>query len=228
MSSQRYVVYYRVSTQRQGRSGLGIKGQKAAVKAFLKGRGGRVVKEFTEVESGKRSDRPAFLEAVKAVNEHNATLLVAKLDRLSRDVHFIAGLRKDGIDFTACDMPDANKFTINIMAALAEQERELIAERTRAALQEAKRKGRKLGAANRKVLRGLKREGYDKSLESRQSRSLRFAESLRSKIEKLRIKEKRTQIQIMEHFNEYSVPAPRGGQWNQRQVQRVMTRLGIY
>ena len=225
--TQKYVVYYRVSTQKQGISGLGIDAQKASVKSFLKARGGEIVDACTETESGKNNHRPRFKEAVEAVKENNAILLVAKLDRLSRDVHFITGLRKEGINFTACDMPDANKLTINIMAVMAEQERKLIAERTKAALAAAKRRGKKLGTSNKKIKSALKKKGWKNSLTKRKRRADSFAESLRSKIEFLRIEEKKTQQAIVKHFNEYNVAAARGGKWHITQLQRVMERLDI-
>ena len=224
---KKYVVYFRVSTQRQGQSGLGIDGQKAAVKAFTKARNGKILAEFVEVESGKRDDRPEFQKAVIKVKESGATLLVAKLDRLSRDVHFIAGLRKDGINFTSCDMPDANQFTINVMAAMAEQEREMISELTKTALAVAKEKGVKLGASNPKIKKALIGKGWKNSLGTRKNRANQFAENLRDKIEKLRIEEGRTQQDIVDHFNDYNVPAARGGKWSRSQLKRVMTKLEI-
>ena len=223
----KYVIYYRVSTKRQGRSGLGLRGQKNAVLAFLNGSKSRIVAEYTEIESGKRDDRPQFLKAVKSAQENDATLLVAKLDRLSRDLHFVTGLQKEGIDFTACDMPDANRLTINIMAAMAQQEREMISERTKTALSAAKAKGRKLGASNRKIKKALRAGGWKNSIKTRRERALRFAENLRPKIEKLRIKEGKSRGEIVEHFNDYSVPAPMGGGWSPSQLRRVMDRLGI-
>ena len=137
--------------------------------------------------------------------------MVAKLDRLSRDLHFVTGLQKEGIDFCACDMPDANRLTINIMAAMAQQEREMISERTRTALKAAKAKGRKLGASNRKIKRALKAKGWKNSIKTRRARASRFAENLRPKIEKLRVKEGKSRGEIVDHFNDYSVPAPMGG-----------------
>ena len=223
----KYVVYYRVSTKRQGRSGLGLKGQENAVMAFLNGSKSRIVAEYTEIESGKRDDRPQFQKAVKSAQENDATLLVAKLDRLSRDLHFVTGLQKEGIDFTACDMPDANRLTINIIAVMAQQEREMISERTRTALKAAKAKGRKLGAANRKIKKALRAKGWKNSIKTRRERALRFAENLRPKIEELRISEGKPLQKIVDHFNSYAVPAPMGGGWSISQLQRVMTRLGI-
>ena len=139
----RHIAYYRVSTARQGQSGLGLEAQRKAVADFLKG--GGLVAEFTEVESGKRADRVELAKALTACRKHKAVLVIAKLDRLSRNVAFIANLMEAGVEFVACDMPYANKLTLHILAAMAEHEREMISKRTREALAAAKARGRKLG-----------------------------------------------------------------------------------
>lgn len=142
----RFVTYLRVSTDRQGRSGLGIEAQRAAVAAFLRSQGGDVIPpEYVEIESGKRADRPQLAKALGACRLHKATLLIAKLDRLSRDAHFLLGLDKAGVDFVAADMPSANRLTVGIMAMVAEEERRMISARTKAALQAAKARGKVLG-----------------------------------------------------------------------------------
>ncbi len=138
----RWVAYYRVSTDEQGRSGLGIDAQKAAVANHLNGGQWIMVAEFTEVESGKRDDRPELTKAFAACKKHKAKLVIAKLDRLSRNVHFISGLMDAGVEFVAADMPFANKLTVHIMAAFAQHERERISERTREALVAAEGTGR--------------------------------------------------------------------------------------
>jgi DNA invertase Pin-like site-specific DNA recombinase len=139
------VAYYRVSTKRQGQSGLGLDAQQAAVKDFASRNGGKIVAEFIEVETGKRSDRPKLQEAISRTRGLKATLVVAKLDRLARNVAFTAALMDSGIEFVACDNPHANRLTIHILAAVAESEALAIASRTRDALAAAKRKGTKLG-----------------------------------------------------------------------------------
>jgi DNA invertase Pin-like site-specific DNA recombinase len=136
----KYVAYYRVSTQKQGASGLGLDAQKAAVSAFCK-----PVESFTEIESGKRSDRPQLTRALAACKRLKATLVVAKLDRLSRNVAFVSTLMDSGVDFVCCDNPHASRLTIHILAAVAEEERRAISERTRLALAAAKRRGVVLG-----------------------------------------------------------------------------------
>src|SRR5579871_2906396 len=141
MAEGKWISYLRVSTTQQGKSGLGIEAQRAAVAAYAP------IKEFVEVESGKRSDRPMLAEALKACRVHGARLIIAKLDRLSRDAHFLLGLEKAGVDFTAADMPNANRLTVGIMAMVAEEERRMISSRTKAALAAARQRGTQLGGA---------------------------------------------------------------------------------
>jgi DNA invertase Pin-like site-specific DNA recombinase len=143
--TKEYVAYYRVSTQKQGASGLGLDAQRAAVQQFCSHETAKLVAEYTEIESGKRADRPELLRAIEYAKTNTATLLIAKLDRLSRNAAFILTLRDSGVQFVCADMPDANTLTIGIFAVLAEYERELIARRTKSALQIAKQRGTKLG-----------------------------------------------------------------------------------
>ena len=142
----KFVSYLRVSTKRQGESGLGLEAQRHAVETFLNGGKWQLVEEHVEVESGKDDkNRPALTKALEACKLYRATLVIAKLDRLSRDPHFLLGLQKAGVEFIAADMPQANKLTVGIMALVAQQEREFISQRTKAALQAAKARGVKLG-----------------------------------------------------------------------------------
>jgi DNA invertase Pin-like site-specific DNA recombinase len=127
-----FICYYRVSTARQGASGLGLDGQRSTVQKFCAD--GQIIGEFTDVESGKNDNRPELLKAIAAAKEHGATLVIAKLDRLSRNLTFISSLMDSGAKFVCCDMPQANEFTIHIFAALAQQERKMISERTKAGL----------------------------------------------------------------------------------------------
>ncbi len=140
-----YVAYYRVSTDRQGKSGLGLDAQRAAVDAYLNGGNWTLAEAFTEVESGRRNDRPELAKALDLCRRKRATLVIARLDRLARNVAFIANLMDADVDVVAVDMPEANRFTLHIMAAMAEHEAALVSQRTRAALRAAKDRGRKLG-----------------------------------------------------------------------------------
>lgn len=141
-----FVAYYRVSTDRQGASGLGLEAQAAAVTSYLARIGCELVAEVTEVESGRRNDRPELARALDLCRRKRAVLLIARLDRLSRNVAFIANLMESGVDFRAVDMPEASRLTLHILAAVAEHEREMISARTKAALQAAKARGVRLGA----------------------------------------------------------------------------------
>jgi DNA invertase Pin-like site-specific DNA recombinase len=143
------VAYYRVSTDKQGESGLGLEAQRASVSRYLAHVKGTLIGEYTEIESGKRhTNRPELAAALGHSKRTGACLVIAKLDRLARNVHFISGLMESAADFVACDMPQANKLTIHIMAAMAEHEREMISARTKAALEAAKERGVQLGNPN--------------------------------------------------------------------------------
>jgi len=141
------IAYIRVSTAKQGQSGLGMEGQQTAIAAYAKSVGGEVVQTYVEVESGKRSDRPQLAKAIAFAKRTKAKLVIAKLDRLARNVAFISALMESKVDFVACDNPHANRLTLHILAAIAEHEAEQISQRTKAALAAAKARGVKLGSA---------------------------------------------------------------------------------
>ena len=141
----RFVAYYRVSTAQQGRSGLGLDAQREAVRVFLAARADELAEAFTEIEPGKNADRPQLARALDACRLTGGVLVIAKLDRLSRDAHFLLGLEKAGVEFVAADMPNANRLTVRLMAVIAQEEREMISARTKAALAAAKARGKKLG-----------------------------------------------------------------------------------
>lgn len=144
ISMKNYIAYYRVSTSRQGESGLGLEAQKIAVRTFLKC-GDCIASEYKEIESGKSNNRPQLMAAIAQAKATGGTLIIAKLDRLSRNAGFIFMLRDSGVDFVCADMPDANTLTIGIFAVLAQHERELISQRTKAALVAKKAQGHTLG-----------------------------------------------------------------------------------
>jgi DNA invertase Pin-like site-specific DNA recombinase len=144
-SPARFVAYYRVSTAKQGRSGLGLEAQREAVRVFLSSSAGTLAEEFTEIETGKNDARPQLARSLDACRLTGAVLVIAKLDRLSRDAHFLLGLEKAGAEFIAADMPNANRLTVRLMAVIAQEEREMISARTKVALAAARARGTKLG-----------------------------------------------------------------------------------
>jgi len=164
----KFVTYYRVSTEKQGQSGLGLNAQRTTVSNYAKD--GLIIAEFVEMESGKVNRRPELLKALDLAKKENATLLIAKLDRLSRNASFIFSLKDAGVNFIACDLPQANTLTIGIMAVMAQQERELISSRTKAALSELKKKGVKLGSDSFTNIE-IQEKAFKASLKTRQCKA---------------------------------------------------------
>lgn len=208
-----YIAYYRVSTDKQGRSGLGLEAQKNAVEFYVAGRG-TILQEFTEIESGKRSDRPQLAQALALCRQRKARLIIAKLDRLARNVHFISGLMESGVEFTACDMPEANRLTLHIIAAVAEHEREMISKRVKEALAVAKSRGTKLGNPRPGPVPPRVREFA--SAKAAQHRG-----GVRPLIEELR-QQGLSLAAIAQELNYRSIPTARGGQWYAMTVRNVM------
>ncbi|WP_020677329.1 recombinase family protein [Geopsychrobacter electrodiphilus] len=157
MATGKYISYLRVSTSRQGASGLGLEAQRTNIDNYLNGGQWTLLKEYVEIESGKKDDRPKLQEALQLCKATGATLLIAKLDRLSRDAHFLIGLQKSGANFVAVDMPTANELTIGIMALVAQEERRAISRRTIDALAAAKARGVKLGNPDNLTIAGAER-----------------------------------------------------------------------
>ncbi len=214
-----FVSYLRVSTDRQGRSGLGIEAQRAAVASYLAGFGAEPIAEFVEVESGKRVDRPELMRALAECRVRKATLVIAKLDRLARDAHFLLGLQRSDIAFTAADMPNANRLTVGIMAMVAEEERRAISERTKAALAAAKARGVKLGGRPE----SLKNTelGRQRGAEARRARAMGRAKDLAPVIDAIRAEGITSATGIAKALNERGIPTSRGGKWQAVQVQRL-------
>src|SRR6266567_3392775 len=214
-----FVSYLRVSTDRQGRSGLGIEAQRAAVASYLAGFGAEPIAEFVEVESGKRVDRPELMRALAECRVRKATLVIAKLDRLARDAHFLLGLQRSDIAFTAADMPNANRLTVGIMAMVAEEERRAISERTKAALAAAKARGVKLGGRPE----SLKNTelGRQRGAEARRVRAAARATDLAPVIEAIRAEGTTSATGIAKALNERGIPTARGAKWQAVQVQRL-------
>jgi DNA invertase Pin-like site-specific DNA recombinase len=215
------VGYYRVSTPKQGRSGLGLQAQKAAVKAFING--GKLIGEFTEIETGKNNNRPKLAEAIQACRIYGATLVIAKLDRLSRNAHFLLGLKEAGVEFVCCDMPNANRLTVGIMAMVAEEERRMISERTKAALTAAKARGIKIGGDRDTI---PTKEARRRAAESVQRRVLSKARDLAPIIKNLQASGAESLRAIADGLNRMDVPTVSGkGMWNAELVRRVLNRL---
>jgi DNA invertase Pin-like site-specific DNA recombinase len=212
----KFVAYFRVSTDRQGKSGLGLDAQREAVMSYLNGGSWTLVSEFTEVESGKRSDnRPQLAAAIAACKKQKAKLVIAKLDRLSRNLAFIAALMESGVEFVAADMPHANRLTVHILAAVAEHERQMISERTRAALQAAKKRGKVLG--NPDIGEVAKRGRAVAKANAR-----RFAAKVRPIIEEIMRAGATSHNAIAAKLDERNVRTARGGKWTHVQVGAIL------
>lgn len=215
-----FISYLRVSTDKQGRSGLGIEAQRAAVSSYLSGFGSVAVAEFVEVESGKHADRPELERALAECRVRKATLVIAKLDRLARDAHFLLGLERSGINFTAADMPNANRLTVGIMAMVAEEERHAVSARTKAALAAAKARGMKLGGRPENLKNS--ELGWRRSAEMRKAKAAAFASDLLPLIEAIRAEGITSFGGIAKALNERGIPTARGGRWKTVQVQRAL------
>lgn len=222
MAGGRFIAYLRVSTARQGASGLGLEAQRKAVTDFLDGGRWTLLEEIVEVESGKRSDRPGLAEALRLCRLHGATLVIAKLDRLSRDAAFLLNLQAAGVRFIAADMPEANELVVGIMAVVAQAERKMISARTKAALAAAKARGVKLGGGRGTTVSPAARE---KSTAVRQKRAARHAADLAPTLTELRASGVESLRGIAAGLNARGLPTARGGQWTAMQVARVLERL---
>lgn len=208
---KKYVSYYRVSTSRQGDSGLGLEAQRQAVLTYLNGGEWEIIEEFVEIESGKRNDRPKLAEAIAACKKHKATLIIAKLDRLARNVHFISGLMESGVEFIAVDTPFANRLMLHLLAAFAEHEREMISQRTKSALAVAKAKGTRLGVNGKKLAEQHKAEA--------RQRDQQFYPLISNLMH-----ECRSYTTTAERMNEMGIATPCGGRWYGSSIRNVCLR----
>lgn len=223
MAQGKFVTYLRVSTKRQGASGLGLEAQRAAVEAYLNGGTWTVCGEFVEVESGKSdTNRPQLAAAIQACRIYGATLLIAKLDRLSRDAHFLLGLDKAGVEFLCADNPHMNRLTVGISALMAEEERRAISARTKAALAAAKARGVKLGGDRGAVISA---EARAKGVAVRKARASGRAADLTAIVAEIRAAGATSLREIAAGLNARGVPAARGGEWGAVQVRRVLARM---
>jgi DNA invertase Pin-like site-specific DNA recombinase len=207
----KFIAYYRVSTDKQGKSGLGLDAQRKAVIDYLDGGKWTLLDEFTEIESGKRNDRPELEKALAACKKHRAKLVIAKLDRLSRNLAFIAMLMDRKVDFVCCDNPTATKFTIHILAAVAEHERDAISARTKAALAAAKANGKRLG-------------NYRRIAEAKQRATAARAEAVRGAIAETARLSTRAAANAL---NRRGIMTASGKPWHAMQALRARHRLGL-
>jgi DNA invertase Pin-like site-specific DNA recombinase len=226
MAEGKFVAYLRVSTARQGRSGLGLEAQRKSVDDFLNGGSWKVIREFVEVESGKKADnRPQLAKALQACRVHGAKLVIAKLDRLSRDAHFLLGLDKAGVDFVCADMPSANRLTVGIMAMVAEEERRMISERTKAALAAAKRRGVVLGGyRGGKLTTKARKAGSAAGKAKADARAADLADT----VKELQASGSASLRAIADGLDARGIPTAKGGKWAPTQVMRLLERIGPF
>ncbi len=223
MADGKFVAYFRVSTQKQGMSGLGLEAQQKSVSNYLNGGEWELIGKFTEVETGKGSDalskRPQLRAALALAKKAKATLIIAKLDRLARNVHFVSGLLESNVDFVCVDMPQANKVMLQMYSVMAEWERDQISARTKAALAAAKERGVVLGSAGKLNISGVN--------ESRVEAAKDFAETLRPTI-KAYVDAGMSYRSIVEQMNNVGIATSSGkGRWSVGMLQRVRSNLGI-
>src|SRR5262245_29158311 len=213
----KFIGYFRVSTDRQGKSGLGLDAQKEAVENYLNGGRWTLIDKFTEVESGKRNDRPELQKALAACKKQKAKLVIAKLDRLSRNLAFIATLMDSGVEFVAVDNPHANKLTIHILAAVAQHEREIISARTSAALKAAKARGKRLG--NPKLA-----DARRHAAAARKEIAYRYSANLLPVIREIQRSGVKSLRGVARALAARGIPTARGGAWTPVQVSDILRR----
>lgn len=219
-----FVSYVRVSTDQQGASGLGLEAQREAIERHIRGAGGRLLAEFQEIESGKRNDRPEIAKAIAECRVRRATLIIAKLDRLARNVAFVSNLMESGVEFVACDNPHATRLTIHILAAVAEHEREMISARTKAALAAARVRGVRLG--NPRLQAGDKFTARAAG-RVRRRRADEKAASIRPFIDRAEKAGATTLAQKAEALMALGIKTAGGrATWSAEQVRRVIARTG--
>ena len=211
------VAYIRVSTDKQGKSGLGLEAQQEAIASYAVSQGVTVSETFIEVESGKNNHRPELEKALKVAKRTKSTLVIAKLDRLSRNAAFLLTLRDSGVEFVAADNPEANRLTIGILAVIAEHEREVISERTKAALAAAKARGIKLGNPQ-----GFSEDHRKAGPEARRKQSQDFTQRLAHHFEKTAHMSLREAAQVL---NDGGVETAKGGLWSASTVRAARARL---
>jgi DNA invertase Pin-like site-specific DNA recombinase len=225
MVEGKFISYLRVSTTKQGQSGLGLEAQRKAVTNFLNGGNWTLLAEFVEVESGKKNDRPELNKALAHCKLTGATLVIAKLDRLSRNAHFLLGLQEAGVHFIAADMPTANELTVGIMALVAQEERKAISARTKAALAAAKERGVKLGCPNGAA--HLRQYGNELGVEAVKRNADERAWKLANVVKEIQAKGITSLKGIADELNRMGVTTARGGAWYASSVKNLLTRIGV-
>jgi DNA invertase Pin-like site-specific DNA recombinase len=224
MATGKFIAYLRVSTDKQGHSGLGIEAQRNAVSDYLNGGNWQLLAEYVEIESGKRSDRPQLTTALAHAKATGGTIVIAKLDRLARNVAFISNLMESGVEFVAVDMPMANRLTVHVLAAVAEHEREMISQRTKAALAAAKARGTKLGNPNgARALRGL---GNAPAVAAVKASAAVHTAQVLPVIEAIRAEGITSLQAIAAELNRRGIQTARGGQWYATTVRNTLARAG--
>jgi DNA invertase Pin-like site-specific DNA recombinase len=221
----RIVTYLRVSTARQGDSGLGLEAQRNAIQNYATARSASIVKEFVEVESGKNDARPQLAEALHLAKVTGSILVIAKLDRLSRNAAFLLTLRESGVKFIAADMPDANELTVGIMALVAQQEREAISKRTTEALKAAKARGTKLGNPNGAAALQLAAKGNQAAVSTIKAKADAYAADLKPIIQDITSKGIVSLGGIAQALNERQIKTARDGIWHKATVANLLARL---
>src|ERR1700687_3125478 len=225
MAEGKFVSYLRVSTDKQGRSGLGLEAQRDAVSRYLNGGRWKLVAEYVEVESGKRNSRPQLQAAISHAKATGAKLVIARLDRLARNLHFVSSLQERGVDFVAADMPDANRLTIHIIAAVAEAVGRTISENTKTALAAAKARGVKLGNPNgARALRG-KQVGNADAVAKLKADAAQRAADLQGIVADIQRSGVTTVRGIAAELHARGIQAPRGDTWHPTAVARLLSRL---
>jgi len=226
MTTAKFVSYLRVSTDRQGRSGLGLEAQRKAVTDYLNGGNWELLAEFVEIETGKRDDRPKLKEALHRCKVTGATLVIAKLDRLSRNLAFIAALQDSGAKFVAADTPEANETMIQFMAVIAQHARKMISTRTKAALAAAKARGVRLGHPNLAALQavGAGKPGWTAGADANRAGADQHARDVRPVIEAIRADGTTSLKGIARELKARSILTARGGQWYATTVRNLLAR----
>ena len=219
------IAYHRVSTAKQGQSGLGLEAQAAAIQGYARSVAGQVLATFTEVESGKSSNRPELAKAIHLARVTGGTLVIAKLDRLSRNAAFLLTLRDSGVRFVAADMPDANELTVGVMALIAQHEREAIAKRTKEALQAAKARGTKLGNPNGANALRRAAKGNQAGIRAAVAKADHHASNLAPVIASLRLEGMASLRELADALNQRGMLTPRGGRWHKSSVRNLLARL---